>query len=78
MNIENEMKRLNELKLQIDNDLDEIYSAFENEELYFADVEMYENALLKANELRSMAARYMDEVIILRKKLVDVLEEREG
>ena len=78
MNIENEMKRLNELKLEIDNDLDEIYSAFEKEELYFADVEMYENALLKANKLSSMAVRYMDEVIILRKKLVGILEERSG
>ena len=77
MNIEAKEKRLGELKHRIDVELDELYNGLENERFYFADVEMYENVLLQANELAIMAHQCIHVLKLLRKNLVDVLEERE-
>lgn len=49
------------LKKSIQNDLDELWECFEKDEPYYADVEMYENALTSASTSIDLANKYYGE-----------------
>ena len=63
------------LKKSIQNDLDELWSYFEKDEPYYADVEMYENALTRASTSIDLANKYYAENKKLEEEIAR-LEER--
>lgn len=59
--LQKELDHINYLKMKANKELEEVWQAFEKEEPYYADVEMYELALLKWRESAMLAERYFSE-----------------
>lgn len=63
------------LKKSIQNDLDELWDFFKKDEPYYADVEMYENALTRASTSIDLANKYYNQNKELKEEIAR-LEER--
>lgn len=62
------------LKKSIQNDLDELWSYFGKDEPYYADVEMYENALTRASTSVDLANKYYNQNKELKEEIARMKE----
>ena len=77
MNGKETYERILFIKEYANRELEEVQTALEKENGYFADVEMYELALLKAREAIGLAEKYYIETINKREQIIKLLNTEE-